>query len=99
LTGLLATLLLLTGLVLPALLLLTGFVLAALLRVLRVVLFVRHRDVLRFEGFGVDPYPTKQRSGAAEVPPRGHAAHKQRIEIKRKNAAIRTQMRAAQTGL
>jgi hypothetical protein len=49
----LATLLLLTGLILPALLRLTGFVLATLLRValllvaLRVVLFVRHRDVLR----------------------------------------------------
>jgi hypothetical protein len=44
-------LLLLTGLVLPALLLLAGFVLAALLRVvlavLRIVLFVSHRDVLR----------------------------------------------------
>ena len=51
LAGLVLATLLLTGLVLPALLLLTRLVLAALLRIvllmLRIVLFVGHRDVLR----------------------------------------------------
>jgi hypothetical protein len=74
LTGLLAALLLLTGLILPALLLLTGLVLAALLRVLRVVLFVRHRDVLRFEGLSSDgPLPdeaTPERCGGSSSRPR-----------------------------
>jgi hypothetical protein len=51
LAGFVLALLLLTGLVLPALLLLARLVLTALLRVvltvLRIVLFVSHRDVLR----------------------------------------------------
>jgi 4-hydroxybenzoate polyprenyltransferase len=64
LTGLVLTaLMLLTGLALAALLLLAGFVLAALLRILlllllaRILLFVRHWDVLH--RLSEAPRPTK----------------------------------------
>jgi hypothetical protein len=72
-TALLATLAglglaaLLTGLVLPTLLRLSGLILPALLRIalvllvaLRIILFVRHRDVLQyFEGLNVSGTPAQ----------------------------------------
>jgi hypothetical protein len=73
----LAALLLLTGLILPTLLLLTGLALAALLRVLRVVLFVRHRNILRFEGSCSDgPLPD-------EATPEGCGGSSCRYEIRK----------------
>ncbi|HXW40350.1 MAG TPA: hypothetical protein VEK75_04055 [Xanthobacteraceae bacterium] len=91
LTGLVLAALLLAGLVLPALLLLAGPALAALLRVAlallvapRIILLVRHRDVLhRFAGFGlgVDPAPDTATAETGEGSADRQAFSEQGVEL------------------